>query len=241
MPTESPITLRDVVGHLHQILRLPRKKSAITKLLGLLQAGDLKAGFQFPGGKVYWIPIPTSYWAGVSSHKFRTLRYVPGDENRTGTYEVRIGNFVDDYIQAVSQEISETTTATTSTLLDELKKALPAAQKRYEVAITHEEWTKYLSQHEISSSMLQQRSPAGNREKSGWHHLVPIIASYMMTLNDRPDESRDRKAIAGMVLQIAKLENISYDLPSVPTLADTISKVFTRFEQLSKNPAVRKV
>src|SRR5271165_2703113 len=65
-------------------LRKPGKP-AVSKLLGLLKTGELKAGFEFPGTKVCWIPIPTSYWTGVSSHKFGSLRYIEHDKRKTGT------------------------------------------------------------------------------------------------------------------------------------------------------------
>ena len=90
MATEPNLTLREVVRRLSRIRGLPKRKRAIADLLGLLRAGELSAGFEFPASSVVWIPIPKQYWVGVSSQKFRSLRYSPDDDRDTGTrIEVR--------------------------------------------------------------------------------------------------------------------------------------------------------
>ena len=123
MTTEPPLPLRQVALLLGNIQRLPNSRHDVSGLLRLLKAGELKAGFEFPGTRVFWIPISTSYWTGVSSDKFRALRYQSGDKLKQGTYKVRISDFVDEYIQVVSPEI----TVAIPAVLDELRKALSAA------------------------------------------------------------------------------------------------------------------
>jgi hypothetical protein len=233
MTNEPPLTLREVALQLAKILRLSRRKSAVPRLLGLLKVGELKAGFEFPGTRVYWIPIPTSYWTGISSHKFGTLRSVAGDNFKIGTYQVWISDFVDEYIQVVSQEIFGVTPGSNNAVLDELKKALSAAQQPYEVGITNEEWTKYLARNQIPDPALQQSLSSGRPEKTSWHHLVPIIAAYMMTLDKSPQEPRNHLHIGAKVHELASKDGIP-DLPSVDTIRDIISKVFTRAKELSK-------
>jgi len=233
MTAEPPLTLREVARRLGQVGCPQPGKPAVSKLLGLLKTGELKAGFEFPGTKVCWIPIPTSYWTGVSSHKFGSLRYIEHDKRKTGTYEVRISDFVDEYMQVVSQQVLGTASDSTAALRDELKKALFAAQKAYEVGITAEGWANYLERHQISVSEVSQKSSAGRREKTSWSHLTPIIAAHMMTLDKRPDETRDHLYIATRILEIAKKEGIR-DLPVAETLRDIISKVFARADDLTK-------
>jgi hypothetical protein len=205
----------------------------VPELLRLLKGGELKAGFEFPGTKVFWIPIPTSYWTGVSSHKFGSLQHVQGDKHKKGTYEVRICDFVEEYIQVVSQQLQGMASDSTATVYGELRKALSAAQKPYEVAVTGEEWAKYLERHQISDYEVPQKSPAGRREKTSWSHLAPIIAAYMMTLDKRPGQSRDQQSIAANVLELARKDGI-LDLPAVDTVRDAIAKAFVRAEQLSE-------
>jgi hypothetical protein len=231
MIAEPNLPLREVAKRLAQIRGLPKGKTAVSALLGLLKTGELKAGFEFPGTSVLWISIPTSYWTAVSSNMFRSLQYVAGDKRRTGTYEVRISEFADEYMQAVSQQMAETTS---TSMLNEFKKALSAAQQRYEVGITAQEWMNYLERHQIREPAVQKRSSGGRHPKTSWHHLTPIIAAYMMTLDKRPSESLDHDSIAKMILQLAKEEDIP-DLPAPDTLSDVIAKIFSRVKRLSNS------
>ena len=234
MVTEPNVPLREVAKRLAQIRRLPNGKTAVPELLGLLKLGELKAGFEFPGTSVLWISIPTSYWTAVSTGKFGSLRYVAGDRKKTGTYEVEISDFVDEYIQAVSRRIEGTTPGSITAFLNEMKKALSASQHAYEVAITAEDWANYLERHQIREPAVQKKSSGGRHPKTSWHHLTPIIAAYMMTLDNRPSESRDHESIAKMILQFGKEEDI-LDLPASDTLSDVISKIFARAKQLSNS------
>jgi hypothetical protein len=231
MTSEPTLSLREVSHQLRQMLGAPPQKSAIPKLLGLLKAGELMAGFEFPGTEVFWIPIPREYWTCVSSHKFDSVRYKSGDRFRIGTYQVRVSDFFDEYIEAVSQKyFSQQPKA--HAVMDEFKKALPAMRRRYEVRITHESWSEYLENHPIPASALQQRISAGRPPKPSWHHLAPIIAAYLMTLDRRPNDSRDHHFLAKRVHELASKEAIN-DLPAVDTIRDVISRAFARAEVLS--------
>ena len=106
MTAERIIALREVAIRLARIRRLRAGKIPVPALLGLLKSGELNAGFQFPGATVTWIPIPTSYWTGISTHKFRSLQYKAGDKHKKGTYEVKIAEFIDEYLQIKAQSSS---------------------------------------------------------------------------------------------------------------------------------------
>jgi len=227
MTAEPPLPLRQVALLLGNIHQLPKNQSDVFGLLRLLKAGELKAGFEFPGTRVFWIPISTSYWTRVSSDKFRALQYKSGDRLKKGTYKVPISDFVDEYIQVVSPEI----TVSIPAALDELRKALSAARQSFEVAITHEEWTKYLKQHQISDSALRRRPSSGRSEKSSWHHLLPIIAGFLMT--EKNPEQLSRDYIAAKVRELANKDGIT-DLPSVATIRDIISKTFKRASEFRR-------
>jgi hypothetical protein len=232
MTTLPALPLRQVAKLLSQIRRLPAGEPAIVELLGLLKSGELKAGFEFPGSKVCWIAIPTSYWTRVNSYKFGSLRFISGDKRRTGTYEVRISEFIDEYMQVVRHDCQTMGLDPIPMLYEELSKALPAAPCAYEVLITSEEWMKYLERHQIPASAIQHhRSGGGRHPKTSWHHLAPIIGGYLMTLNDRPAESRDHNSIAANVLELATRDGIS-DLPATDTLRDVISKAFAKSTEL---------
>ena len=122
MTADLPHTLREVARDLGRIRHPAKEKPAVLELLGLLKSGELKAGFEFPGTMVCWIPIPASFWTGVSSHKFGSLRYVQGDKHKTGTYEVRISDFIEEYIQVVSLQFQGAASNSVATLCDELRK-----------------------------------------------------------------------------------------------------------------------
>ena len=227
MTTEPPLTLREVALLLGKIVHLPNHKPDVHRLLALLKAEELKAGFEYPGIKVYWIRIPKSYWAAVSSRKFRVLWYKT-DDRRTGTYQVRIADFAGEFVQVVSQE-----TTGTDAVLAEMKQALLAARQRYEVVITNEEWTKYLERNQIPASALQKRSYAGRPPKDLWRQLAPIIAAHMMTFDKELLDSRDYSAIATSVYTLASKEGIN-GLPDVDRIKDVISKAFAQAEKLSR-------
>lgn len=72
--------------------------------------------------------------------------------------------------------------------------------------------------------------PVVNQRAAGT--ILPIVAAYMMTLDKRPGESRDHNAIAGMVLQLAREEDIK-ELPTIDTMKDVISKIFNRADEFS--------
>src|ERR1700686_2108942 len=104
MTDGPPFTLRQVAWQLAQVMRLPWGQAAVPQLLGLLKAGELKAGFEFPGTKVYWIPISMSYWTGISSHRFGTVWYAEGDDYKKGIFVVRINEFADEYVEIVARQ-----------------------------------------------------------------------------------------------------------------------------------------
>jgi hypothetical protein len=227
MTTEPPLTLREVALLLGKIVRLPNGKPDVRRLLALLKAEELNAGFEYPGIRMYWIRIPKSYWAGVNSRKFGVL-WFRTDDPRTGTYQVRIADFADEFFQVVSQEA-----AGTDAVLEEMKKALSAARRRYEVVITNVEWTKYLERNQIPTSALQKRSYAGRPPKDVWHQLAPIIAAQVITLDKQILDSRDYSSIAKSVYALANEEGIK-GLPIVDTIKDVISKAFAQAEKLSR-------
>ena len=168
---------------------------------------------------------------GISSQKFGSLLSRAGDKFKTGTYEVRISDFVGEYSDVILQELFSRK-PDANAVLNELKKALSASQQTYEVGVTNEDWSKYLEQREISVPGLQQRSPAGRRPKASWHHLVPIIAGYLMTLDKRPSDSKDHLYIATKIHELASKAGIM-DLPAIETIRDVISRAFAQAEKLS--------
>src|SRR6478609_6568792 len=115
MTTEPALLLREIVEKLGRIRNLPAGKPPIRELLGFLKAGDLKAGIEFPGASKTWVPIPQSYWMGITTDKFKSLKQ-KGREGRNGTYVVRIQEFVNDYKEAVSQQIKSKPEALTAAL-----------------------------------------------------------------------------------------------------------------------------
>jgi hypothetical protein len=227
---DPALSLRDVLKRLARIDRLPKKKTSVDKLLSLLRAGQIKAGFYFPASKLIWILIPQEYWVGLPKKRVQSLRY-SSEESGSGTYEVRITDFVDQYMDAVLQLIDSAASDQGAGVVGELKRALSSSQKRFEVAVRVQDWKDYLERNNIAEPAL--RETRGRHQKEGWRDLASIIAAYMMTLEKRPKDSRDHDSIARMILQLAEGEKIS-DLPASDTLADLIAKTFIRAKNLSK-------
>jgi hypothetical protein len=119
-------------------------------------------------------------------------------------------------------------------ILDELKAALAVTSRQFEVVIQGEEWLNYLQRHKVNDPTRPEKPSRGRREKTSWSHLVPLIAGYMMTLDNRPDESRDHTYIATRIHELAKKQGIS-DLPASVTLEKTVSEIFAKVETFSKS------
>jgi hypothetical protein len=233
MNLEPTLSLREVARHLAAMRSSQRGKIDDGKLLALLKAGELKAGFEFPGLVRRWIPIPKDYWVRISSDKFRSIRR-GRNKRMTGTYKVRIGRFATEYLQTVNQDIgeypkSEANSMSMAQPFDELRNALAISHLAFEVVIQDKEWKKYIQ----SQPMQPGQNPRGRKQKKGWSHLAPLLAAYMMTLDKRPSHSQDHDSLATNILAIAQAQAIS-DLPKRETLQKTVAQVFSQAEEFSK-------
>src|SRR5262249_7908 len=93
---DGDITLRELALRLEKI-RCPKSKAiADGRLLSLLKAGELKAGFHFPARTVRWIPIEPDYWRTVSSNRFRSIRREGGR-----AFTLSIGPFANTYVEVL--------------------------------------------------------------------------------------------------------------------------------------------
>lgn len=226
---EPDLSLREVLKRLARIDGLPKKKTSVDKLLTLLRAGQIKAGFIFPASELIWISIPQEYWVSLPKKRVQSLRY-SSEESGSGTYEVRINDFVDQYMDAVLQLVDSAASDQETRVVGEWKRALSCSQKRYEVAVRAHDWKDYLVRNNIAEPAI--RETRGRHQKESWRDLAAIIAARMMTLD--PSKSPDHHSIAGMILEMAKKEDIP-NLPAVETLADVISRVFAKAKKLKKS------
>ena len=131
MSTELTVTLREVA----EKLATGRKKIDDAALLSLLQAGDLAAGFYFPGASPTWVQIPTSYWQKIGSDRFELVRKTEGNDRRTGTFKVRIADFVGTYVEQVVERLKQRQSDELADLRDELTAVINNATSQYEVRI----------------------------------------------------------------------------------------------------------
>ena len=239
MIAEPNISLREVAKRLGRILRLRKGQLPLSRLLRLLQSGDLKAGFLFPGHIASWIPIPTAYWASVGTDKFRSLGYAKNDKHKTGTFKVQISPFADEYVRIVSQAVEKDREnkgkiQSTATVFDELKVAISAASDRYEVVIPECEWADYLARHELEEPASETKAKSGRHEKTGWRDLSVIIGAYIIKHYQTTKEQIKIEEASKKIYELAKDDNIS-NLPSAPTIKDTLSKIRSKAETISIN------
>ena len=209
-------------------------KLAINQLLALLQSGELRTGFHFPGRIVPWISIPPSYWARVGSDKFRSLRYSSDDEEKPGTFKVKIVEFAEEYAQAVQKKL-EGDKQNQAAIVDELKVALSAASGRYEVLIPESVWTEYLTRNSLRDESPPEIEPkVGRRKLKGWRGLSVIVVAYIIKHYETSKERIKLEHSSKTIHEIAKKREIS-ELPAAPTIKEFLSEILKAADEISIN------
>ena len=229
MAPERSISLRDAGLRLAQSLN-SNEKVASGKLLSLLKAGQINAGFQFPGTTVWWIKIPTQYWASVSTDKFRVIRF--SETRSSGAFKVPLGDFANEIVAQISQQ-REGEHAPTS---EEWKAVLKATTRKYEVEIIEREWAAFLARNAEYSMQIpsKQKSNSGRHQKEGWRDLSVIIGAYIMKHCETTKELIKIEEASIKIYDIAKSDEIR-DLPAPSTIKDVISKISARAATISIN------
>jgi hypothetical protein len=205
MDAQATITLRDVARRLAQLSRSGADKIADGKLLGLLKAGELKAGIYFHGQSTRWIPISRSYWIGVSSDKFRSIRR--SDKNKLpGTYKVRLSQVADEYSKVMSQHMKIDQQRKDEAIWEELKAALAAASRRYEVVIKEEDYKNYLERHNLEEPPPRMKGRRGRPAREGWRQLCVFVGAYIIKHHQTTKEAPKIEEAAKNIHKIAKNE-----------------------------------
>jgi hypothetical protein len=199
---ERSISLHDAGVQLAQLLH-SKEKVASGKLLSLLKAGEIEAGFQFFGSTVWWIKIPTRYWATVSTDKFRVIRFTR--KSTSGAFKIRLGEFADEIIAQISQQL-ECQSAPTS---EEWKALLKATTLQYEVEIIEREWANFLGSY-AAQLPLEKKSGSGRYAKTGWRNLSVIIGAYILKHCKTTNEEIKIQEANENIYKIAKREGIAY-------------------------------
>jgi hypothetical protein len=236
MSPEPVISLREVARRLPRVLKLPGK-IATGRLLGLLKTGHLDAGFRYPGRTERWIPISTKFWASIGTDKIRSLNYEAGNKRRPGTFKVRISDFADELIQAVSQELQRDQAhndndMSISALLNEFQSAISASSDRYEVVVREQDWVRYLQQHNLEEPVPLTKVRGGRYEKTSWRKLSVIIGAYLIKHYATTNEEMKTEEAARNIRNIAERDGLP-DLPEWPTIKDVLSEIRSTSETLS--------
>lgn len=168
--TDKPgISLRDVATRLNP----GSNKREYSKLLSLLKAGQIKAGFRFPAFGTLWIEIRTAYWSGVDSAEFRTSLRIEKGRPSSGAFSISLAVFAEQICDVLAQRSEPAN-------WKHMAELLAATGKRYEVEILEEEWARFL---EASPSYLPQpcrRSKRGRNELKSWRDLCVVIGAYII-------------------------------------------------------------
>ncbi len=233
MNAQPTITLRDVG---RRLARLPSSKTggiADGKLLGLLKAGELKAGFYFPGPYLSWIPISPSYWAGISSDQFRSIRR-SDKKNLRGTFKVRLSQVADEYVGVVSKRLKRHERGNNDAIWKQVKATLAAASHRFEVLIREQDWEDYLKKHNLEEPIPVEKRKAGRRQKEGWRQLCVLVGAYLVKHQRITTEQPKIEESARQIHKIGEAERIR-GLPVWSTIKDALSEIFSKADTLSIN------
>jgi hypothetical protein len=234
MEPQLTITLRDVALRLARLPKSGTGKIADGKLLGLLKSGELKAGFHFPGEFASWIAIPPSYWAGISSDKFRSIRTSRTNRDRIGTFKVRLSQVANECVDVIFQHLNIEKDGKDDAVWREVKATLAAASRRYEVCIPEQDWEDYLQRHHLEEPAPDTKRKAGRRQKEGWRHLCVLVGAYLVKHRRMTTEEPKFEEAARQIHKIGKDEAIP-GLPAWPTIKGAISEIYAKADTLSIN------
>jgi hypothetical protein len=218
----ATISLRDAGARLAELFN-SRDKVAVGRLIGLLRSGDIKAGVLFPAGaRSYWLMVPTSHWAGVSSDNLRVITYSKSNP-RSGAYKVRLGQFAEEVAAAVVKEHGDN--------LDSKMWApvLAACSKSFEVSIKSADWDSYENQIPRSSISDPRR---GRREKESWRATLVLTGAYIVKHYGETQERIKSQEAGEAIWNLCQAEKIP-DLPQPRTIGDELAKILAKAETIS--------
>jgi hypothetical protein len=233
MDAQPTIPLRDVALRLARLPKSGTGKIADGKLLGLLQAGDLQAGFYFPGELASWIPISPIYWAGVSTDKFRSIR-LSKKNSLPGTFKVRLSDVADEYVRVMSKRPEINQRGSPETIWREIKATLAAASRRFEVLIREQDWEDYLNKHNLEEPFPVGKRKGGRPQKQGWRELCVLVGAYLIKHRTMTKEDPKIEESARQIHKIAKDEGIP-GLPAWPTIKAALSDIYSKADNISIN------
>jgi hypothetical protein len=226
--SELVISLHEIAYRLGKFRRPPRPLDPET-LLSLLKSEELNAGFHYPGKVVLWIAIPSTYWLTVGGDKFRSLYYDADNEQKSGTFKVRIGQFAGEYLKALSLSKMGKDIAT---IQEEFQKALETGPHSYEVVITEDEWASYLKRHSLEYPLPEKRSTSGRHENPSWRDVSVIVSAYLIKHMQTTTEPVKLEHAADQIFNLAKEHNIA-NRPAAATIKDHLSKILATVETIS--------
>jgi hypothetical protein len=228
MDAQQTIPLREVALRLARLPKSGTGRIADGKLLGLLQAGDLKAGFHFPRKLASWIPISRTYWARVSSDKFRSIRRSE-KYKLSGTFKVRLSDVADEYVEVTRLEIDQR--GSTDNIWHEIKETLAAASRRFEVLIREQDWDDYLKKHDLEEPIRVGKSKGGRNPKEGWRELCVLMGAYIAKHHRTTKEAPKIEEASRHIHKIAEDENIA-GLPAWSTIKGVLTKIYSKADNI---------
>lgn len=172
MPVET-MTLRDAALKLAELHRVGRDKVPAGMLLAKLRAGEIAAGFRFPGRSELWTRIPAQYWSRVSSDKFRSIRNISTNPG-SGSFKIRPGRFA-------SLLAGELLGRVDLNDVEELSGFLDGASRQCEIEIEIKELEDYKARNSLHESKetkeTKEKNRQGRNENYCWKDLCVIIGA----------------------------------------------------------------
>jgi hypothetical protein len=233
---DEVLSLREAARQLARLA--PSKKGekiADAKLLQLLKAGKVRAGFHAPGITPIWVQVPSGYWLTISSATFKKIR-VQQSSGRKGEFKVRLKSFPSEYAAARS-----TASAGAPSAADLLLEFLQHEDDFFEITLPLREWEdhKKLLPEPLAEFVQDNASKekTGRSELASWKNVNAILAVYLLKRNIRSSDDESCDSIATSVLDIAARMNVIRP-PSHPTLEKEVGRVLglinsSEFESIS--------
>ncbi|MHC2275412.1 hypothetical protein ACVME8_002023 [Bradyrhizobium diazoefficiens] len=222
---DEVVSLREAAIQLAMVVPSKKKgeKIADAKLLQLLKAEKLHAGFHAPGIGSVWVPIPSKYWLKISGATFRKIRI--GQSNRLkGEYKVRLRPFASEY--AAARLGTDRQPPSAEHLFHDL---VEHESDFFEVMLPVSDWEDYKrTLPEILTEFVQDdesRNKSGRNKLASWKDANAILAAYLLKREIRSSDDESCESIARNVLDIAKRMNGELRLPATATFQKEVSRV----------------
>jgi hypothetical protein len=241
MKTDARLTLREVAGRLCGYRQFQKTRTrGRQELLKLLQAGEIRAAFDFPSTARPSILIPAEWWLDVRSGQFQSKLTWSSRRGQRRQFLVEPAKFIGQYVgwfhgsYLGGRSSGESPTDASS----ELASALTRVNSKQEAYILEGEWAHFVDDaglEQVEHHDEPTKWSRGRRALGAWEIVLVEVASELLARQGRGlslEEEQSRVA-ANAVARAEKLTKRGALIPKVETVTKKIRLILDKKDELS--------